>query len=196
MPIRCAWLSGQLTKRAMITFLKVTLSKCMDLSAHKTISVLTLTNIQQKRLYWFVVLTGVEIDCNLNRIAQKIPLESPSMRKILLQIKEFVILPRAPEPTCLGSPCRRPSAAPWHILLSQRNPLPGKEALLLHSGFANKDQLSLLALWTGYQRWKRVAKGWEAGVEMGEKGSGRKGVSTYIRMVVNSGFPLELPAKF
>lgn len=157
MPVRCARLSQQLTKTAMIRFLKVALSKRTDFSAHKTlIPMLNFTNAQQKLQYWFVVLTGEEIGCNLNQIAQKIPLESPSPRKIFLENKEHVILPSGPEPACSG-PRRRQISCPRNTSFSFREtPFPSWEAFLLYPGAVCKDTLFLLALCTRRQRWKGV----------------------------------------
>lgn len=113
-------------KMAMVSFLKVALSKCMDFSAHKTlIPMLNFTNVKQKLLYWSVVLTRAEIDCNLNQIAQKIALVSPSTRRIGLEKKEHVILPSRPRySSCLFRPTQETSQlSHWLFLLSQRNSL-------------------------------------------------------------------------
>lgn len=124
-------------------FQKKALSKCMDFSAHETlIPVLNLTDYNRKcsiDLWYLQRLAG--IDCNLNQIAQKIPLVSPSCRKIFLKNKESV-LPSWPELTCSGLYKRQVSCPTGSSFSLRKTPFPGREALLLHSGTIGKNAMT------------------------------------------------------
>lgn len=125
-------------------FQKKVLSKCMDFSAHKTlIPVLDLTDYNRNcsiDLWYLQVLAG--IDCNLNQIAQKIPLVSPSSRKIFLKNKEYAILHSGPELTCSGLYKRQVSCPTGSSFSLRETPFPDREALLLHPGTIGKDTMA------------------------------------------------------
>lgn len=122
-----------------------------------------------------MVLTGAEIDCNLNQIAQKIPFVSPSTRKILLENKEHVILPSGPGPTCSG-PHGRQVRGPTDIFLWEKPPFQAGKCCSSILGWC-VDTLAHSALWSKEaevrERWTvRPVRGLEARAGgMGKKGS-------------------------
>ena len=72
---------------------------------------------------------GAEIDCNLNQMAQKIPLVNLSTRKIIFENNEHVILPSGLSPPAQVHRGGKPGA-PCHLPLREP-PFPGSGMLLL-----------------------------------------------------------------
>lgn len=120
------------TKMAIIkVFLKESPSKCIDCSAHKIL--MPVFNLTYNRNCCIDLWYREEIDCNLNQMAQKIPLVNLSTRKIIFENNEHVIFPSGLSPPAQAHRGASPRA-PCHLPLRETL-FPGREMLLLHPGY-------------------------------------------------------------